>query len=238
MVRDLRRPAAVVSQKAPSKTNTEGPDRPIVHARHVEPDLRRDGRRSRRNASASARSSPLLPPRHRLERPAEPRARPGLHLAEHQEPAAERDEVDLAQGAPPVAGHYAEAGGGVPAGPRHPRPNVPDRGGPGRRPCPGVWPVAPTRRVRSGRVQTPAGGRSSGGSASLGAMSRWASSSTLTSLRRDHRHLGDEPGRPVHVPHPGVRELHLEPHAPHGVVLGHFDRIGEVEATLGLHRRS
>src|SRR5206468_12264650 len=48
----------------------------------------------------------LLLPRHRLGRGPEPRARPGLDLAEHDAAAPGQDEVELTFPAAPVAGQH------------------------------------------------------------------------------------------------------------------------------------
>src|SRR5690606_4931904 len=54
-------------------------------------------------------------------------------------------------------------------------------------------------------------------------------------LERDHSNVLDEPGGPIHVPHPGVGHPHLEVDLTRGVPYLHVDRIGQVEAPLGLH---
>src|SRR5205809_1880469 len=53
---------------------------------------------------------------------------------------------------------------------------------------------------------------------------------------RHNLHPADEPGRPVHVPHPGVGELDLEPGTAGPFVLGNVDMVGEIEPAFGLDR--
>ena len=54
-------------------------------------------------------------------------------------------------------------------------------------------------------------------------------------LERHHAHVLHEPGRPVHVPDPGVGHRDLEVDLAVGVADLQVDRVGEVEPPLGLH---
>src|SRR5438552_10348275 len=47
-----------------------------------------------------------------------------------------------------------------------------------------------------------------------------------------------EPGRAIHVPHPCVGELDLEPRTARPFVLRELHVVGEIEAAFGLHRVS
>src|SRR4051794_21181369 len=53
-------------------------------------------------------------------------------------------------------------------------------------------------------------------------------------LEREHPHLLDEPGRPVHVPDPGVRHRHLEEDLALDRVHLHLVVVGQIETPLGL----
>src|SRR5690242_17847146 len=54
-------------------------------------------------------------------------------------------------------------------------------------------------------------------------------------LKRDHPHVLDEPGGPVHVPYPRVGHADFEVDLAVRVARRDVDRVGEVEAALRLH---
>src|SRR5438034_5392471 len=81
------------------------PPRGDVHARDVEPDPRRIQPSREEEHLGELSELPLLAPRDGLERSAEARPQPGLHLAEDQEPALLHYEVELAQRTSPVPRH-------------------------------------------------------------------------------------------------------------------------------------
>src|SRR5581483_8768573 len=53
-------------------------------------------------------------------------------------------------------------------------------------------------------------------------------------LERDDPHRGHEPGRAVHIPHPGIAQLDLEVGAALLVASLHLDLVGQIETPLGL----
>src|SRR5437868_2695203 len=73
------------------------------HAGHVEASPRRVGPGREEEHLRELADLALLARRHRLEPAAERRARSRLHLAEHEQPAARQDQVELTERTSPIA---------------------------------------------------------------------------------------------------------------------------------------
>src|SRR5438034_372409 len=172
---------------------------------HVSATLSTAGRPPPRPVPRGRSPAPSSPRRRRPARPGEGRGR-------------------SPPGAPPVLRDELEAAGAI-SGERRLLTGAAELQMPGPRHARGVWGDPPTslRRERSLRRCV------------LGRELLVRQLLDVDVAPREHPHAAHEPGRTIHVPHPRVGELELEPHAARRLVARHLHAVREVEAALGLH---